>query len=96
MTRYITTFNANGVIADDREAATPESAVRAYLASIHESDDVEEIERHTIRNTNSSGLIVWTVPADFPGVEDGTDQSLIDRLDDDGCFETAFRQIREG
>lgn len=93
MTRYITTLNDNGVIADDREAANPASAVRAYLASIHESDDVEEIERHTIRNTNSSGLIVWTVPADFPAVEDGTDQSLIDRLDDEGSFDAAFRQI---
>ena len=90
MTRYITTFNANGAIADDREAANPESAVRAYLASIHESDEVEEIERHTIRGT---GLVVWTVPADFPAVEDGTDQSLMDRLDDDGSFEAAFRQI---
>lgn len=93
MTRYITTFNANGAIADDREAANPESAVRAYLASIHESDEVEEIERHTIRGTTASGLVVWTVPADFPAVDDGTDQSLMDRLDDDGCFEAAFRQI---
>lgn len=95
MTRYITTFNNNGIIADDREAANPESAVRAYLASVHESDDVEEIEHHTIRGTDAGGLVVWTVPADFPEVEDGTDQSLIERLDDEGSFEAAFRQIRE-
>lgn len=93
MTRYITTYNDNGVIADDREAANPESAVRACLASIHQSDDVEEIDRHTIGNTNSSGLLVWTVPADFPQVDDGTDQSLIDRLNDEGRLEAAFRQI---
>lgn len=93
MTRYITTLNDNGVIADDREAANPESAVRAYLASIHESDEVEEFDLLTIGNTNSSGLLVWTVPADFPQVDDGTDQSLIDRLDADRSFEAAFRQI---
>ena len=95
MTRYITTFNENGIIADDREAADPVSAVRAYLTDVHESDEVEEIERHTIRNTNLSGLIVWTVPANFPNVNDGTDQSLIELLDIEGIFVGAFRQSED-
>jgi hypothetical protein len=87
MVRYILIENASGLIWADLTAETPEAAARK-IDEENKEFGLEYFEHLTSYRaaSNESAYFVYTVPADFPAVQDGTMKETIDAVDDRGTL----------
>lgn len=92
MTRYILIDNNSGYIFGDMHAATPALAAQEIDENIGENDR-EYVEHSRAPRDTRTGYAAYTVPAGFPDVVDGQDQSIIDRVEAEGEM-VAFVECR--
>lgn len=80
-TRYIAIEHNSGFVWGHASTATPEAACAAIDHEADESRATATWERvPPIRDTDG-GYHVYVAPQDFPNIDDGQDQSLIERVE---------------
>ncbi len=81
MPRYILIDTHSGYIWDDRETETPIAAAKAI-----DREATLPVDDMTYEESYSDGATyeALTVPANFPEIEDGRDEDMINRVHDEG------------
>lgn len=92
-TRFALIENNTGFVWNVIDAETPLAACSVTDLEIgHEVRDYEQVSRFDF--SSDTGYHVYEVPAGFD-VDDGQDQTQIDRVETDGRLVGAFRAVAE-